>query len=109
MANTNEQERKFEELLRTKLQKQFSRGIRVGIQTCSKVCLEKLNDSSKPLMKRIDEVKKYCSVALQPDFLTRGIDDKPSEETEIKEAIVEQPIEQVAVETNESQPPIIEG
>lgn len=104
MAITNEQESKLEELFRTELQKQFLRGIRVGIQTCSKVCLEKFNDSSKPLMKRIDEVKRYCSVALQPDFLTKGIDNKPSEEEpEIKEVVVEQPAEQVADETDGSQ------
>lgn len=104
MAITNEQESKLEELFRTELQKQFLRGIRVGIQTCSKVCLEKLNDSSKPLMKRIDEVKRYCSVALQSDFLTKGIDNKPSEEEpEIKEVVAEQPTEQVTDETNGSQ------
>lgn len=107
MAITNEEETKLEKLFRTELQKQFLRGIRVGIQTCSKVCLEKLNDSSKPLMKRIEDTKKYCSVATQPGFLTKGIDDTPSEEdaSEIKEVVVEEPAQQNSDETNVSQSP----
>ena len=105
MAMTNEQETKLEKLFRTELQKQYLRGIRVGIQTCSKVCLEKLNDSSKPLMKRIENTKKYCAVATQPNFLTKGIDDTPSEEnkSEIKEVVVEQPMEQGSDKIDESQ------
>lgn len=107
MAITNDEETKLEELFRTELQKQFLRGIRVGIQTCSKVCLEKLNDSSKPLMKRIEDTKKYCTVATQPGFLTKGIDDTPSEEDEpeIKEVAVEEQAQQNSNETNVSQSP----
>lgn len=107
MAMTNEQETKLKELFRTELQKQFLRGIRVGIQTCSKVCLEKLNNSSKPLMKRIDDVKKYCAVALQSDFITKGIDETPlaENESEIKEVVVEQLVEQGFGDTDESQTP----
>lgn len=107
MAITNDEETKLEKLFRTELEKQFLRGIRVGIQTCSKVCLEKLNDSSKPLMKRIEDTKKYCAVATQPGFLTKGIDDTPSEEDEpeIKEVVVEEPAQQNSNETNVSQSP----
>lgn len=107
MAITNDEETKLEKLFRTELQKQFLRGIRVGIQTCSKVCLEKLNDSSKLLMKRIEDTKKYCAVATQPGFLTKGIDDTPSEddEPEIKEVVVEEPAQQNSDETNVSQSP----
>lgn len=107
MAITNEEETKLEKLFRTELQKHFLRGIKVGIQTCSKVCLEKLNDNSKPLMKRIENIKKYCAVATQPDFLTKGIDDAPSKEDvpEIKEVVVEKSAQQNSDETNVSQSP----
>lgn len=107
MAITNEEETKLEKLFRTELQKHFLCGIKVGIQTCSKVCLEKLNDNSKPLMKRIENIKKYCAVATQPDFLTKGIDDTPSKEDvpEIKEVVVEKSAQQNSDETNVSQSP----
>lgn len=75
MALTDEQNKELETLFRTELQKQYLRGLRVGIKTASTVCLEKLNDSSKPLLKRIEDVKRYCAVSLRPDFLTKGIDD----------------------------------
>lgn len=96
MAITNEQESKLEELFKAELKKQFLRGIRAGIMTCSKVCLEKLNNSSKPLTKRIEDVKKYCSIATQSDFLTKGIDDTSSSvnESKIKESTVEESTEQ---------------
>lgn len=107
MAITNEEEIMLKKLFRTELQKHFLRGITVGIQTCSKVCLEKLNDNSKPLMKRIENIKKYCAVATQPDFLTKGIDDTPSKEDvpEIKEVVVEKSAQQNSDETNVSQSP----
>ena len=107
MAITNVEEIMLEKLFRTELQKHFLRGIKVGIQTCSKVCLEKLNDNSKPLMKRIENIKKYCAVATQPDFLTKGIDDTPSKEDvpEIKEVVVEKSAQQNSDETNVSQSP----
>lgn len=79
MAMTDEQNKELENLFRTELQKQYLRGLRVGIKTVSKVCLEKLNDNSKPLLKRIEDVKKYCSVSLQSDFLTKGIDNVSSD------------------------------
>lgn len=96
MAMTNEQETKLEELFRSELQKQYLRGIRAGIQTCSKVCIDKLNDSSKPLMKRIEGVKKYCAVALQSGFLTKGIDETSvtENESEIKEVETEPTVEE---------------
>lgn len=104
MAITNEQETELEKLFRTELQKQFLRGIRVGIQTCSKICIEKLNDNSKPLMKRIEDTKKYCSVATQSDFLTKGIDETPSKENkpEIAEVATDEPTEQNFDETDVS-------
>lgn len=106
MAMTDKQETELEKLFRTELQKQFLRGIRVGMQTCSKVCLEKLNDSSKSLIQRINAAKQYCSVATQKDFLTKGIEDTPSEEDvlENNEVIVAEPAQQDSAETDTSQP-----
>lgn len=95
---TDEQNKQLENLFRTELQKQYIRGLRAGIKTASTVCLEKINDSSKPLLKRIEDVKRYCAVSLRPDFLTKGIDDnianaapaetenEIAESTEIKES-----------------------
>lgn len=78
MALTDEHSKELENLFRTELQKQYLRGLRAGVKTASTVCLEKLNDNSKPLLNRIKDAKKYCSVALQPDFLTKGIDETPA-------------------------------
>lgn len=61
MAMTDAQEKQLEELFKTKLKEQYNRGLQVGILSVSKVVLDKLNDSSKPLMKRIEDVKKFCS------------------------------------------------
>lgn len=58
----NKAEQEFEELIKAKLQEQFNRGIRVGVMTVSQVVLDKLSDSSKPFMKRVDDVKKFCKV-----------------------------------------------
>ena len=66
-----EQSKAMELLIRTRLNEQFLRGVRVGIQTCSKVVLEKLNDREKTFIQRVDEVKKYCSTANQKEFLER--------------------------------------
>ena len=60
MTETNKQEEKFEELLKTKLNEQYNKGLHVGILSISKIILDKLNDNSKPLMKRINDVKKFC-------------------------------------------------
>lgn len=75
MAMTKTQGKQLEELLKTKLKEQYNRGVRVGILSVSKVVLDKLSDRSKPLTKRIEEIKKYCAVATQQGFLTKGIDD----------------------------------
>jgi hypothetical protein len=61
---TDEQSKVLEEAFKSELQKQYIRGLRVGILTVSKIVYDKLNDSSKPLMTRINDVKKYCKVPL---------------------------------------------
>jgi len=60
MAMTDAQEKQLEELFKTKLKEQYNKGLQVGILSVSKVVLDKLNDSSKPFMKRIEDVKKFC-------------------------------------------------
>lgn len=72
---TDEQSKVLEEAFKSELQKQYIRGMRVGILTVSKIVYDMLNDSSKPLMKRIDDVKKYCKVPLdnQNKFVTNNV------------------------------------
>ena len=77
MAFTEEQSKEFEEIAKKKFSEVYNSGMRVGILTVSKVVLDKLNDSSKPLMKRINEVKKFCETPLN--------NDKKSEKSEAQE------------------------
>ena len=51
----------------------------------SKAVMEHLNDTSKPLLKRIEAIKKFCNVALKDEdkFLNQGINDIPTE-SEVK-------------------------
>lgn len=62
MAISKEKEQEFENLLKEKLHEQYIQGLRVGSLTISKAVMDKLNDSSKPLMDRIAEVKRICNV-----------------------------------------------
>jgi len=64
---TEEEKRKADEemnrIIADALRKQFVEGLKKGIYICSKVVLDKLADTSKPLIQRISEVKAYCRVA----------------------------------------------
>ncbi len=62
MAMSDEQDKQLEELIKTKLREQYNRGLQIGVLTISKVILDKLDDSSKPLMERIKDIKKFCSI-----------------------------------------------
>lgn len=70
-------EQEYENIVRSALQKQRVQGIRIGMLACSKIVMEKLNDTSKPLMQRFDEVKKFCSVAMKDEstFLNKDLYD----------------------------------
>lgn len=57
-------EEKLEELFKIELQKQFLQGLKGGMFVVSQTVLEKLNDTSKPLMDRISDIKKYCKVSI---------------------------------------------
>ena len=59
-------------MFKQKLQEQYMKGLRVGILTVSEIILNKLNDSSNPLMKRIEDVKSFCEISKKlqaPDVL----------------------------------------
>ena len=61
MALTDTQEKQLEELFKVQLREQYNKGLKVGVLSASKVILDKLNDSSKPLMERIEWVKRFCA------------------------------------------------
>lgn len=95
-SNKESFENRAEQIIRPLLEKQRVQGIRIGILTASKVVMGHLNDTSKPLLKRIEAVKKFCGVAMKDEdkFLNQGINDTPAEseikveenpETEVKE------------------------
>lgn len=86
LTNSPEKEKELENIIRASLEKQRVQGIRIGMLAASKAVMEHLNDTSKPLLKRIEAIKKFCSVALKDEdkFLNQGINDIPAE-SEVKE------------------------
>ena len=68
---SNSQDEKIEKIIQDMLQKQYVKGMRVGAYTVSNVVHDKLNDKTKPLMDRINDVNKYVDVAInnQEKFL----------------------------------------
>lgn len=84
-SNKESFENRAEQIIRPLLEKQRVQGIRIGILTASKVVMGYLNDTSKPLLKRIEAIKKFCGVAMKDEdkFLNQGINDTPAE-SEIK-------------------------
>lgn len=76
MAVDKETQDRFGEVMREAMKKQFYRGMSVGAQSICKVVLDLLNDTSLPLMKRIDVVKKYCGKSLKNGKFVFGEEDK---------------------------------
>ena len=66
-------EQKIEQVFRENLQRAYNNGLRVGVYTASKIVLDKLNDTSKPLMKRIRDVQNYCNVPLKNEDKFLGV------------------------------------
>lgn len=62
MSNLNEQQ--ATELARSILQQQYNKGLKAGLYIASSVVNEKLNNKSKSLAERVNDVKKYCRVAI---------------------------------------------
>lgn len=102
MAMTDAQEKQLEELFKTKLKEQYNRGLQVGILSVSKVVLDKLNDSSKPLMKRIEDVKKFCSTPWNRQKKIEQALKEASEKAEQQTAESPAPPEENSAETVES-------
>lgn len=61
MALDKEEHSKLEAKFKEALKAQYQRGFQDGIKTISRVVLNRLNNSSIPLMKRIEAVKKLCA------------------------------------------------
>ena len=97
-SNQKDVENRAEQIIRPLMEKQRAQGIRIGMLSASKVVMGHLNDTSKPLLKRIEAVKKFCGVAMKDEdnFLNQGINDTPAE-SEIK--VEEKP--ETEVEENE--------
>ena len=102
MAMTDAQEKQLEELFKTKLKEQYNKGLQVGILSVSKVVLDKLNDSSKPFMKRIEDVKKFCSAPWDRQKKIEQALKEASEKAEQQTADNPAPPEEDGAETVES-------
>ena len=78
--------KRAEEIIRPMLERQKAIGIRIGLLAASKAVMERLNDTSKPLLKRIELIKKFCNVAMKDEkgFLNdeSNNNEKPAEATE---------------------------
>lgn len=79
--------KRAEEIIRPMLEKQKAIGIRIGLLAASKAVMERLNDTSKPLLKRIELVKKFCNVAMKDEkgFLNDESDDNEKSAEATKE------------------------
>lgn len=60
-----EADKKLDDMLKDMLTKQYLKGMEAGAYAASKAVYDKLNDKSKPLTERIDNVNKYCNVAVK--------------------------------------------
>ena len=66
MPLTNDKVQDFEAMMIRQLKRRYNDGLRVGSYAVSKAVLDMLNDSSKPLMERIENVKRYCRIGAKP-------------------------------------------
>ena len=62
MPNLNEQQ--ATELAQSILKQQYDKGLKAGIYIASAIVNEKLNNKDKSLAERVNDVKKYCRVAI---------------------------------------------
>lgn len=83
MALDKEKQEELEQLFATKLREQYRRGLEVGVKTACKAVLDMLNDTSKPLMKRVDAAKAFCKT---PFGMSTEIKDNKTEE-KVDEAV----------------------
>ena len=79
MTDLNEEgKQKIEEAAVKIYKAAYNKGLRVGAYTVSKIVLNMLNDKSKPLLTRIEKVRKYCKTPIDNS-------DKVFEETNVFE------------------------
>jgi hypothetical protein len=64
---------KAEEILIPIIKNARAQGIRIGMLSCSKIVMDKLNDKSKSLIDRITDVKNFCNVAIKNDKFLDGV------------------------------------
>lgn len=57
-------EQQATELAQSILQQQYNKGLKAGLYIASSVVNEKLDNKSKSLAERVNDVKKYCRVAI---------------------------------------------
>lgn len=57
-------EQQATELAQSILKQQYDKGLKTGIYIASAIVNEKLNNKSKSLAERVNDVKKYCRVAI---------------------------------------------
>ena len=62
MSNLNEQQ--ATELAQSILKQQYDKGLKAGLFIASSVVNKKLDNKSKSLAERVNDVKKYCRVAI---------------------------------------------
>lgn len=74
---------KAEEILVPIIKNARAQGIRIGMLSCSKVVMEKLNDKSKSLMDRITDVRNFCNVAIKNDKFLDGV--APEDKDDVNE------------------------
>lgn len=64
---TEKQENKMLKTIKENLEKQRNGGIQIGIIAASKVIYDKLNDTSKSLLDRVEDVKRFCKISLNKE------------------------------------------
>lgn len=57
-------EQQATELAQSILQQQYKKGLKAGVYVASSIIYEKLNNKNRSLADRVNDVKKYCRVAI---------------------------------------------
>ena len=78
-------DKRVEEILVPLLNRTKAEGIRIGVLAASKAIMNYINDTSKPLLKRIELIKKYCNVSMKDEksFLSKGLNEESAASEEL--------------------------
>lgn len=82
-AEVDKFKEKAEDILVPIIKNARAQGIRIGMLSCSKIVMEKLNDKSKSLMDRITDVRNFCNVAIKNDKFLDGV--APEDKDDVNE------------------------